>query len=191
MNKAVFLDRDGTINVDKGYLYRICDFELLPGVVEGLKLLQDAGYLLIVISNQSGIARGYYTEEDLLSLHCWMTNMLGKEGVYLKGIYYCPHHPKGIIPKYSIQCKCRKPELELFYRAVDEYKIELSKSWAIGDKIRDCCICENSSCRGFLVGTNEKKEVIERVENHFYSTIQHVAGLYEAAKIIIQEDVGA
>lgn len=188
MNKAVFLDRDGTINVDKGYLYKIEDFKLLPGVVEGLRLLQDAGYLLIVISNQSGIARGYYSEEDLLSLNRWMTDMLERQEIHLAGIYYCPHHPEGTIPQYSIRCKCRKPELGLFYRAVDVFDIQLSKSWVIGDKIRDCSICEKTLCKGFLVGTNEKKEIIEKVESHFYPTIQHVKDLFEAAEIIIREE---
>ena len=99
MNKAVFLDRDGTINVDKEYLSRIEAFEYLPGTIEGLKILQDAGYLLIIVTNQSGIARGYYREEDYLNLENWMVNDLAQKGIKISASYYCPHHPNGKVVK--------------------------------------------------------------------------------------------
>ena len=130
MNKAVFLDRDGTINVDKNYLYRVEDFEFLPGVIEGLKAFQKAGYLLIVITNQSGIARGYYSERDYEILTDYMRNELQKKGVFLTDVLYCPHHPDGIIPKYRINCECRKPKLGLFYQAINKWNIDIDKSIA-------------------------------------------------------------
>ena len=100
MNKAVFLDRDGTINIDKNYLYRKEDFEFMPGAIDGLKKLQEAGYLLIVITNQSGIARGYYTEADYEKLTEYMKSELQKKGVFLTEVLYCPHHPEGVISEY-------------------------------------------------------------------------------------------
>ena len=164
-NKAIFLDRDGTINVDKGFVYKISDFEFLPGAIEGLKLLQEAGFLLIIITNQSGIARGYYTEEDFESLNSWMLIELEKHGVYINAVYYCPHLPieqgENIPPElkqYRINCSCRKPKLELFERAIKDFDIDLSQSFAIGDKPRDCAICEVTNCRGFLITKNMQKD---------------------------------
>lgn len=169
MNKAVFLDRDGTINIDKGYLYKISDFEFLPGAVEGLRMLQDAGYLLIIITNQSGIGRGYYTEEDFMRLNDYMKEELKKSGVNISGVYYCPHLPDAEVERYRKICNCRKPATGLFERAVKDFDIDLSLSYAIGDKERDCSICLKSDCRGFLIGRD-------------------VASLYDAAKKITGEN---
>ncbi|MBR0070311.1 MAG: HAD family hydrolase [Synergistaceae bacterium] len=164
-NKAVFLDRDGTINIDKGYLYRISDFEFLPGAVEALRNLQEAGYLLIIITNQSGIGRGYYTEEDFMRLTDYMKSELAKSGVNISGVYYCPHLPDAEVERYRKICTCRKPSLGLFERAVHDFNIDLSRSYAIGDKERDIAICSVSECKGFLIGRD-------------------VLSLYEAAEII-------
>ena len=161
MNKAIFLDRDGTINVDKDYLYKIEDFEYVPGAVDGLKKLYDAGYLLIVITNQSGIARGYYKEEDYFSLDEWMKADLLSKGVKIAATYYCPHHPEAKIEKYKCDCKCRKPGTELFWRAQKDFDIDMSKSFAIGDKKRDLSICEEAPVKGILFG--EKDKTIEPV----------------------------
>ena len=163
--KAVFLDRDGTINIDKGYLYRISDFEFLPGAVDALKMLQSAGYLLIIITNQSGIGRGYYTEEDFMRLNDYMKAELAKSGVNISGVYYCPHLPDAEVERYRKICDCRKPATGLFERAVKDFNIDLSRSYAIGDKERDCAICSVSDCKGFLIGRD-------------------VSNLYEAAEII-------
>ena len=121
---AVFLDRDGTINMDKDFVCRIEDFEFLPGAIEGLKLLQDAGYLLIIITNQSGIARGYYTEADFHKLNDWMLTELQEHyGVKIDAVYYCPHLPSTdelVAPelkKYRVSCTCRKPQIGLFEKA--------------------------------------------------------------------------
>ena len=172
-NKAVFLDRDGTINVDKGYLYKACDFEFLPGATDALKKLQNAGYLLIVITNQSGIGRGYYTEEDFEALNEYMKSELRKHGVNLAGVYYCPHLPDAKVERYRKVCTCRKPSLGLFERAVHDFNIDLSLSYAVGDKPRDCAICLKSECRGFLINADSDDERIMRVTS-----------LYEASEII-------
>ena len=102
MNKAVFLDRDGTINVDKKYLYRISDFDFIPGAKEALFSLQKAGYLLVIITNQSGVARGYYSETDVQRLNDWLRQTLALENILISGIYYCPHHPEGSVAGYKI-----------------------------------------------------------------------------------------
>lgn len=181
MNKAIFLDRDGTINVEKHYLHKIEDFEFLPGVVDALQMLQKAGYLLIIITNQSGIGRGYYSEEDFHKLNDWMLQTLIKLDVHINKVYYCPHLPDAEIIRYRKLCSCRKPELGLYFQAIKEFQVELGASYAIGDKIRDCAICETTECHGFLIGHNEKADVIERVRKNSYQQIQYAADLYESA----------
>lgn len=184
MNKAVFLDRDGTINIDKNYLHKPDEFELLPGVLEGLKKLQAAGYLLIVITNQSGIARGYYSESDFQVLNNYMLHLFEKNGVRIQDVFYCPHHPYALIEKYKCECNCRKPNLGMYYSAVEKWEIDLDTSWAIGDKARDCAICENSNCRGIIIQSDEKN--IQEKETLY------ARNLNEAADIILNmNSVGA
>lgn len=172
MNKAVFLDRDGTINVDKHYLYKIEEFEFLPGVVECLRRLHEAGFLLVIITNQSGIARGYYTEEDYLKLNRWMIKTLLEKNVPIDASYYCPHLPDADVERYRMVCECRKPKLGLFQKAVRELDICLSESFAIGDRLRDLSICNNgapgSYCRGFLVEKTECQQIIDNVKTGRY-----------------------
>lgn len=185
MNRAVFLDRDGTINVEKHYLYKIEDFELLSGVIDGLRLLQDAGYILIIITNQSGIGRGYFTEEDFIALNDWMIRELKKRGIEIAKVYYCPHHPKAKIKKYRKVCSCRKPAMGLYERATKEFHIDLGNSWSIGDKIRDCAICEKTDCRGVLIAENEDEDVINAVKEGVYPRIRYAEDMMEAAKYIV------
>lgn len=134
---AAFIDRDGVINRDTGYVFRIDDFHLLPGVPEGLRCLQEAGFALVLVTNQAGIARGYYSEEqfELLTLH--MVKLLQAEGISFTGIYYCPHHPNGIIEAYSTTCNCRKPSPGMLMLAAEELNLDLSTSVLIGDKRSD------------------------------------------------------
>lgn len=186
--KAVFLDRDGTINVDKGFVYRIEDFEFLPGAVEGLKLLQDAGYLLVIITNQSGIARGYYTEADFHKLNDWMLAELRTYGVEIDSVYYCPHLPSTdelVVPElkeYRVSCTCRKPQIGLFEKAVVDFNIDLSQSFAIGDKYRDCAICSKETmCKGFLINNTSEIETVE-------GDITIVSSLLEAARLIVKQN---
>lgn len=185
MNKVVFLDRDGTINVEKDYLYKIEDFEFLPGVIEALRDLQSAGYKLVVITNQSGIARGYYTEEDFQKLNTWMLNELKDHGVEIAAVYYCPHHPEAKIEKYREECSCRKPRLGMYEQAIKDFDIALEKSYAIGDKIRDCCICETTPCHGFLIAENENREIIDAVKAGEYRNVMYAFDLLDAAGRIV------
>lgn len=187
MNKAVFLDRDGTINVEKYYLYKIEDFEFLPGAIDGLKMIQTAGYMLIVVTNQSGIARGYYTEGDFQILNDWMTATLQENGVTINGVYYCPHLPYAFVGEYRAACGCRKPATALYKRAVKDLNIDISHSWAVGDKMRDCSICADFGCRGFLVGNSEKPEVLEQARLGEYKNVRYAKDLLEAARIIVED----
>ena len=163
-NKAIFLDRDGTINIDKDYLCKIEEFEFIDGVKDFLKRVQALDYKLIIITNQSGIGRGYYSENDFNILNNWMINTLKEDGITIDKVYYCPHYKESNIKKYAIDCECRKPKLQLFEKAVTDFNLDLSKCFAIGDKIRDCLICTKSDCKGILINNNENKDIINNVK---------------------------
>jgi len=137
LRRAVFLDRDGVINLDAGYVGRWSDFQFLPGAVEGLKRLQDAGFALVVVTNQSGLARGYFAEKDYLDLNAQMTAVLRSQGVELAGIYHCPHHPHGVVRQWAVACECRKPLPGLILQAAIELGISLPDSVLIGDRLSD------------------------------------------------------
>ena len=179
MNKAVFLDRDGTINVERNYLYKIEEFEFLPQALEGMKMLCDAGYLLIIITNQSGIARGFYTEKDFEKLTDYMKQECADYGIEFTDILYCPHLKGAIVPEYDKECDCRKPATGLFKQAIEKYDIDLSESYAIGDKIRDLIICSETGCRGYLIGGT--------VDTEFSAYIEVVGSLYDAAYKIVNK----
>ncbi|MEW7867626.1 D-glycero-beta-D-manno-heptose 1,7-bisphosphate 7-phosphatase [Aeromonas diversa] len=129
---AIFLDRDGVINEDTGYVSQVDDFHFLPGVIEAMQLLKKKGYLLVVVTNQSGIARGYFTEDDFMNLTEWMDWSLADRDVDLDGIYFCPHHPE-----HGPACDCRKPEPGMLLAATKELGIDLSASYMVGDKTAD------------------------------------------------------
>lgn len=138
MNKrAVFLDRDGTINEEVGYVNHLDRFKLIPGVPLALKKFNKLNLLTIVLTNQGGVARGFFDEKFLKKLHLKLIKDLKKRGARLDGIYYCPHNPHGIVKKYSIVCKCRKPATGMIERAVKDFNITLKNSYYIGDQKRD------------------------------------------------------
>lgn len=149
--RAIFLDRDGTINKYVGFLRNIDDFELIEGVAEAIKLINQSGYLAIVVTNQPVIARGEVTWEELNEIHKKMATLLGKEGAYVDGIYICPHHPdkgfEGERPEYKIDCDCRKPKPGLLLQAAKDFNIDLSESYMIGDSHRDVEAGENAGVK--------------------------------------------
>ena len=185
-NRAIFLDRDGTINVDKGYIYKEQDFVFLPGVIDALRVLYDKGFLLIIVTNQSGIGRGYYTEKDFEKLNAWMLDKLENQGVHIAKVYYCPHLPDAPLDEYRKDCECRKPKLGMYYQAITDYNIDLGNSFAIGDKIRDCVIAELTDCKGILIGTNENQDIINEVKAGKHSNVEYAKDLLEASKIIVE-----
>lgn len=136
-NKAVFLDRDGVINVDHGYVSKVDDFEFIEGVIEACRAIKAKGYQLVVITNQSGIARGYFSEDEFLQLTEWMDWSMADRGVELDGIYYCPHHPEKGIGDYLQQCECRKPQPGMINTAAEFLKLDLSQCYLVGDKESD------------------------------------------------------
>ena len=151
--KAIFLDRDGVINKEVGYLSNPDDFELIEGAVEALKLLKQKGYLLIVITNQAAIARGYITEKFLKSIHEMMIKRLKQNGVELDDIYYCPHHPD-----FTGPCDCRKPNPGMILKAELKYNIDLINSYMIGDTLNDIQTGKSARCKTVLVLTGYGKE---------------------------------
>lgn len=152
MKRAVFLDRDGTINVEKEYLYRTEDFEFIPGAREAVKLLNQAGFLVIVVSNQSGVARGYYTEEDVDILHRHIAMEFEAVGARIDAWMYCPHHPNGR-GSYSLPCGCRKPLPGMLKEAACRFGIDLESSYMVGDKLVDIEAGKAARCKVFLVRT--------------------------------------
>ena len=171
--KAIFLDRDGTINKYVGFLRNIDDFELIEGVAEAIKLINQSGYLAIVVTNQPVIARGEVTWEELNEIHKKMATLLGKEGAYVDGIYICPHHPdkgfEGERPEYKIDCDCRKPKPGLLLQAAKDFNIDLSESYMIGDSHRDVEAGENAGV----------KKSIRVAENCEYSLVNKIRYILE------------
>lgn len=137
MYRALFLDRDGVINVDYGYVDRPEKFEIIPSIIPVLRMAQAEGYLLVVITNQSGIARGYFTEKDYAALEAHMCRCFAEHEIAFAGVYHCPHHPEGSVPELSVVCDCRKPAPGLILRAASEHDIDLSESILVGDKLSD------------------------------------------------------
>lgn len=163
--KAIFLDRDGTINKYVGFLRNIDDFELIEGVAEAIKLINQSGYLAIVVTNQPVIARGEVTWEELNEIHKKMATLLGKEGAYVDGIYICPHHPdkgfEGERPEYKIDCDCRKPKPGLLLQAAKDFNIDLSESYMIGDSHRDVEAGENAGVKkSILIKENNENALL-------------------------------
>lgn len=158
--KAIFMDRDGTINKYVGFLRNIKDFELLDGVAEAIKKINESGYLAIVVTNQPVIARGEVSFESLEEIHNKMETLLGKEGGYLDAIYYCPHHPhkgyEGECPELKIDCDCRKPKPGMLLKAATDFNIDLSQSWMIGDGENDIKAGISAGCKTALLSSSDE-----------------------------------
>ncbi len=157
--KAIFLDRDGTINKYVGFLRDIDEFELLPGVADAIKAINASGYLAIVVTNQPVIARGEVTYEQLQEIHNKMENLLGQQGAYLDTIYFCPHHPhrgyEGEVVELKFECKCRKPKPGMLLKAAEDFNIDLSQSWMIGDGENDIKAGTAAGCKTALIGEED------------------------------------
>jgi D,D-heptose 1,7-bisphosphate phosphatase len=151
--KAVFLDRDGTIVVEKGYITIADDIELIPGAAEAILRLRAGGWKVYVATNQGCVGKGMITEEELSAINFRMVSMLGAEGAELDGIYFCPHHPNGTVEEYTMECDCRKPRPGLLERAASENDLDLSQCVMIGDTIRDLEAARSAGARAILVLT--------------------------------------
>jgi D-glycero-D-manno-heptose 1,7-bisphosphate phosphatase len=151
MNRAVFLDRDGTVNEEVGYLTDLSKLRLIPGAGAAIKRLNRAGYKVILVTNQSGVARGYFPESLVLEAHARLANMLRGEGAVLDGIYYCPHHPTAGTSNYTVVCDCRKPGTGLVDRAARDFDIDIHRSFMVGDKWSDVELAQRAGTHAILV----------------------------------------
>lgn len=174
MDKAIFLDRDGTINVDVDYLHNIDKLEFIDGAIEALALLKMQGYRLIVISNQSGIGRGYFEARDVELLHAYMNHILQKYNAAIDAFYYCPHVEQDM-------CSCRKPQTGLLDQAAKEWDIDLSRSYMVGDREADVMTAVNAGCNyGLLLSGHAVSDILqEKYKDYLYKNLwdfaQHIS----------------
>jgi len=188
-SRAVFLDRDGTINEEVGYVNHLERFHLLPGVGEAIRLLNQHDWKTVVVSNQSGVARGYFPESLVHQVHQKMKDLLKREGAYLDGIYYCPHHPDVGVPPYQQKCRCRKPATGMIEEAVKELGIDCSQSYVVGDRGVDIEFAGRIEARAILVLTGYGKGEWEYCRGLWKVKPAYVAdNLFEAVQWILQQE---
>lgn len=180
---AVFMDRDGTITEEMGYLKEPEKLRLIPRSGEAIRLLNEKGILTIVVSNQSGVARGYFTEKTVRETHQKLKKLLAEKGAYLDGIYYCPHHPEFGPPKYRKDCNCRKPKPGMLEKAAKKFNLDLKKCYVIGDKVDDIKLAQNVGAKGILVLTGYGRKSKSKKINPDHT----VKNLYRAVGWIINE----
>lgn len=171
---AVFIDRDGVINVDHGYVHKVDDFEYVDGVFEATRKLKEMGYLLVLVTNQSGIARGMFSEDEFMSLTEWMDWNFVDNGVEFDGIYYCPHHPEHGVGDYKQDCDCRKPKPGMFNTAKSFLKIDMENSVMIGDKAEDMMAAEAAGV-GTRILVKTGKPVTEKGEQLASTVLNSIA----------------
>jgi histidinol-phosphate phosphatase family protein len=181
LNKAVFLDRDGTICEEVNYLTNPAQLKILPRVGEAIKLLNESGFKVIVVTNQSAIARGFMTEEDLKMIHKKMLRELSKEKAYIDAVYYCPHHP-------GDNCECRKPRAALLMKAVNELGVSLHDSYVVGDKQSDIALSSHIKCKSVLVLTGYGSNELQTIEQWIVKPTHIAADLYDAVRWILRKE---
>jgi D-glycero-D-manno-heptose 1,7-bisphosphate phosphatase len=165
LNPAVFLDRDGVLNKDPPhYAHRLDQLELIPRSGEAVKILNEHEYLVIIISNQAGVAWGYYTEEDVLIFNNALLAKIQECGGVVDAVYYCPHHPDTKIERYKVDCNCRKPGPGMLLKAAQEYQIDLQKSYVIGDKLSDIQAGRDAGCQVILVLTGHGADEVSGIK---------------------------
>jgi len=178
---AVFLDRDGTINEDVGYLRDIGQLTIMPGVTQAIRILNNCGFKVVVVTNQSGVARGYFCEEFIGQLHDHLRAVLQEKGAIIDAFYYCPHHPTEGFPPYRKICSCRKPETGMFIQAARDLRLDLSCSYMVGDKIQDIQAGKKAGVKTILVKTGygsfvkEEDIISEYVAQDLFSAAQWIA----------------
>ena len=188
---AVFLDRDGTINEQRGYINHISRFVLLPRTAEAVRLLNEHGFLEIIVTNQSGVARGYFPIELVNEVHEHLKELLRKEGAYVDGIFFCPHYHRGEVGEYTIECNCRKPRPGLIEKARKNLDIDMAGSYLIGDRVSDIELAKRCNLKGVLVKTGYGKGDLEYVFPNSRAKPLHVAkDLLAAVRWIIKDDRG-
>ncbi len=185
--RCVFLDRDGTINEEVNYLSRPEQLHLIPGAAAAIKLLNQSGYKVVVVTNQAGVARGYFTEQTVREVHEALEKMLGEQGAAVDAIYYCPHHPAAGAGVYRQDCNCRKPNPGMLERAARELDIDLTASFVIGDKISDLEAGLAVGCRNILVHTGYGLESRNEFSGAAWKPEYVADDLLEAARWILKQ----
>jgi len=186
---AVFIDRDGTINEQRGYINHLSRFELLPGVIDAVKLLNKNNFFAIIVTNQSGVAFGYYPVSLVHQVHQLMTKSLERQGATIDGIFYCPHHPKGTVPEFTADCDCRKPKTGLVNQALKTFDIDMSNSYVVGDRYVDIELAIRLNLTGVLVKTGYGLGEMEYVIPEMPLKPNHVAeDLLDAVKWILNQE---
>lgn len=182
-NKAIFFDRDGVINKDKDHVYRIQDFKFYKGVFNAFKKIPRE-YYIIVITNQAGIAKGIYKEQDFYRLNEWMINKFLKNKIIIDATYYCPHHANGVVKKYRVNCSCRKPKTGMLKQAEKDFNLDLRRCWVIGDKTTDIRAGSDANCKTILVKTGYGgRDEIDKIKPDFF-----VKSVLKAIEIINKRD---
>ncbi len=187
--KFVFLDRDGTINADKGYIGDPAQIEILPKAAEAIKRLNDAGCRVFGVSNQSGVARGYYSTKNVEAVNKKVIELVARAGGVIEEIFYCPHHPEGKIEKYSLKCDCRKPAAGMIRQAEDKYGLKkVSRAAVIGDKTTDIGLGHSIGAKTVLVATGYGVEERKKIETGSLAPPDfYAADLSEAADYILTQ----
>ncbi|MFQ5876824.1 MAG: D-glycero-beta-D-manno-heptose 1,7-bisphosphate 7-phosphatase [Acidobacteriota bacterium] len=175
MRPAIFLDRDGTISEEVGYVNHLSRYRLLPNSLEAIRLANRAGFLVIVTTNQSGVARGYFEESLVRQVHDRLRELAVAAGARLDGIYYCPHHPREGSPPYRADCDCRKPRPGMLLRAAREHRVDLARSYAIGDGLPDIEAAAAAGVPGILVLTGYGRGLREHQPHRFTTVPVHTA----------------
>ncbi len=186
-NRCVFLDRDGTINEEVNYLSHPKQLRLIAGAAAAIKLLNQAEFKVVVVTNQAGIARGYFTEQTVREIHQALERMLGEQGAAVDAIYYCPHHPAAGIGVYRQECNCRKPNPGMLERAARELNIDLGESFVVGDKISDLEAGLAVGCRNILVQTGYGLESTNEFSGAAWRPEYVADNLLEAARWILKQ----
>ncbi|HEY9788145.1 MAG TPA: HAD family hydrolase [Candidatus Obscuribacterales bacterium] len=163
---AVFLDRDGTLNVEIGYIRDVDDLRLIDGAAEAVKRLNEANLAAILVTNQSGAARGFYPERHIQDLNQRLLDLLKAGGAYLDAVYYCPHHPEAVVKELAGPCSCRKPEVGMLERAFSEFELDRKRSFVVGDKATDVELARNAGIYGILVRTGYGDAVVKGEYQH-------------------------
>jgi D-glycero-D-manno-heptose 1,7-bisphosphate phosphatase len=187
--RAVFMDRDGTISEEVGYVNHVSRYRVFPFAAEAVRVLNDAGRLAVLVTNQAGVARGYFKEELIGEVHKVLVAELEREGARLDAVYYCPHHPTVGEPPYRFDCDCRKPRPGLLLRAADELGLDLSRCWMVGDRYSDTELARNAGARSALVLTGYGRGELEHQSHAWPRRPDLVAeNLLEAVKKIVTSD---
>lgn len=191
MKRAIFLDRDGTMNEEVGYVNHLSRFQLFDFTAEAVRLINEAGWRAIMITNQSGVARGYFPEELLLKVHRQLEESLKRQGARLDAIYYCPHHPTIGEPPYRQDCDCRKPKPGLLVRAAQDFGLDLAQCFVVGDRYRDIEMAHAAGARGVMVLTGYGLGEYEYQRASWPRKPEHIAeNLLEAVKWILLQTSG-